>query len=276
MEGNIDETTVRGFGEEWNRFDQSRLDERELSEQFDRYFSVFPWDRLPAGAVGFDLGCGSGRWARLAAARVGTLHCIDASEAALAVAQHNLSNLKNVRFHHASVDRIPLDEGSMDFGYSLGVLHHIPNTAEGLKACVEKLKPGAPFLVYLYYKFDNRPSWFRAVWKLSDVLRRRIAAMPFRMRAIVADAMAVLVYLPAATAAKLLERAGFNVASLPLSTYRRHSFYTMRTDTLDRFGTRLEQRFTRAEIRQMMEQAGLEGIEFSESEPYWCAVGFKR
>jgi hypothetical protein len=49
----------------------------------------------------------------------------------------------------------------------------------------------------------------------------------------------------------------------------------MRTDALDRFGTRLEQRFTRDEIKQMMHNAGLEDIRFSDSKPFWVAVGFK-
>jgi hypothetical protein len=50
----------------------------------------------------------------------------------------------------------------------------------------------------------------------------------------------------------------------------------MRTDALDRFGTRLEQRFSRIEIQQMMESAGLERIVFSEKNPFWCAVGFAK
>jgi hypothetical protein len=49
----------------------------------------------------------------------------------------------------------------------------------------------------------------------------------------------------------------------------------MRTDALDRFGTRLEQRFTRAEIEVMMRRAGLTDIRFSETEPYWVACGRK-
>jgi hypothetical protein len=49
----------------------------------------------------------------------------------------------------------------------------------------------------------------------------------------------------------------------------------MRTDALDRFGTRLEQRFSRAEIERMMTNAGLSGINFSEREPFWVAVGRK-
>ncbi len=44
---------------------------------------------------------------------------------------------------------------------------------------------------------------------------------------------------------------------------------------IDRFGTRLEQRFTRAEITAMMEAAGLERIRFNEEEAFWTAVGWK-
>ena len=49
----------------------------------------------------------------------------------------------------------------------------------------------------------------------------------------------------------------------------------MRTDALDRFGTRLERRFTKDEIRAMMEYAGLENIRFSETS-FWTAVGYKK
>jgi hypothetical protein len=54
------------------------------------------------------------------------------------------------------------------------------------------------------------------------------------------------------------------------------SFYTMRTDSLDRFGTRLEHRFSRAEIEKMMHDAGLGQVRFSETMPYWVAVGRRR
>jgi ubiquinone/menaquinone biosynthesis C-methylase UbiE len=275
MSSNIDLVTVEDFGKEWSRFDQSGLEAGEHAEQFERYFKVFPWEMLPQDAVGFDLGCGSGRWAKLAAERVGTLYCIDASSAALDVARRNLAGIENVQFCLASVDSIPLDDGSTDFGYSLGVLHHIPDTESAIASCIRKIKPGAPFLVYLYYAFDNRPLWFRTVWSASDLFRRGISRLPFFAKKLVTDAIAFSVYFPAARISGVLERLGAKVDGIPLSTYRHHSFYTMRTDSLDRFGTTLEKRFTRAEIEKMMRNAGLEGIKFSDSEPFWCAVGFK-
>ncbi len=271
---NIDDATVSGFGDEWSRFDQTGMSDNERKKIFDDYFSIFPWHALPEGAVGFDLGCGSGRWAVVVSGRVGTLHCIDPSDA-INVAKRNLVNHPNCHFHRASVDSIPLDDASMDFGYSLGVLHHIPDTVAALSACVAKLKRGAPFLVYLYYAFDNKPAWFRMIWAVSEALRGTVSRLPYGPRYWVSQCIAAVVYWPLARVAKVASLLGMSVANFPLSIYRDRSFYVMRTDSLDRFGTRLEQRFTRAQIESMMIAAGLERIQFRDDTPYWCAVGIK-
>jgi len=273
---NLDLPTVEGFGREWRAFDQSNLAESEYDELFERYFSIFPFDALPPHAEGFDLGCGSGRWASGVARRVGLLHCIDPAEDALAVARARLCDMQNVRFHLAAADEIPLPPASQDFGYSLGVLHHIPDTRKALADCAAALKPGAPFLLYLYYALENRPLWFRALWMATNAVRSGVCRLPFAARKAVTDAIAAMVYWPLARSAALLERVGADVSTLPLNDYRRSSFYTMRTDSLDRFGTRLEQRFTRSEIEEMMSSAGFENIRFRESSPYWVACGEKK
>jgi SAM-dependent methyltransferase len=273
---NLHNRTVAGFGDEWERFDQSELDPQESKEIFDQYFSVFPWQQLPENPQGFDLGCGSGRWAKHVSARIGggTLHCIDPSDA-LNVAKQNLRGHSNCEFHAASVDSIPLEDGSMDFGYSLGVLHHVPDTQIGIRSCVEKLKIGAPFLLYLYYAFDNRPTWFRIIWRISDIARQAISRLPHSLRFVMSQVIAVGVYFPLARTASLVEKFGAKVDSFPLSAYRHRSFYTMRTDALDRFGTSLEQRFTRQQIHSMMSNAGLTDITFNEDSAFWCASGIR-
>ena len=53
---NIDAKTVEGFGEEWHAFTQEELDPAEHRRAFEEYFSIFPFDELPADAEGFDLG----------------------------------------------------------------------------------------------------------------------------------------------------------------------------------------------------------------------------
>lgn len=272
---NIHRETVAGFGDEWRRFDQSVVSEAELQRHFDAYFHIFPWEVLPPGAEGFDMGSGSGRWSKLVAPRVGKLHCIDASSAALEVSRVNLGGYSNCAFHHASVSELPFQDHSMDFGYSLGVLHHVPDTAAGIRSCARKLKRGAPLLLYLYYRFENRPAWFRSVWATSDIGRRLVSRLPFPARFAMSQAIAAGVYFPLTRVSLVAERLGLNVSNVPLSVYRSASFYTMRTDALDRFGTRLEKRFTQAQIKDMMESSGLERIRFSDQAPYWCAVGYK-
>jgi hypothetical protein len=63
---------------------------------------------------------------------------------------------------------------------------------------------------------------------------------------------------------------------IPLQAYERQSFYIIRNDSLDRFGTPLEQRFSRKQIQAMMEESGLTDIIFSEKIPYWHAVGRRK
>ena len=160
----------------------------------------------------------------------------------------------------------------MDFGYCLGVLHHVADTEGALRAAVRCLKPGAPLLIYLYYALENRPYWYRSLWRASDLLRRAISRQPNRVRHLICDGLAGTVYFPLARGAAMAERIGVDVAHWPLSAYRHRSFYMMRTDSLDRFGTRLEKRYTRNEMKELMHDAGLTDVRFCSS-VFWCAVG---
>ncbi|MDO8732883.1 MAG: class I SAM-dependent methyltransferase [Actinomycetota bacterium] len=272
---NRDDEVVAAFGDEWSRFDQSDLSQADREQAFAKYFGIFPWDRLPSASAGLDIGCGSGRWAAMVAPRVGSLICIDASPEAAKVAEQNLAHLHNCTVVVASVDSLPVAAGSMDFAYSLGVLHHVPDTQAAIRSCAETLKPGAPLLVYLYYSFENRPRWFRALWRISNVLRQTISHSPAAVRNTTCEVIASTVYWPMARAGALGSRLGAHTEGWPLSTYQHMSYYVMRTDARDRFGTRLEQRFSRAEIETMLLAAGLTDITFAEHMPYWCAVGFR-
>ena len=273
--GNADPKVVESFGQEWSALPQEQLDASTREKIWRDYFSIFPWDRLPENAVGADVGCGSGRWATIVASRVGTLHLVDASCQALEVARRNLATTRNVRFHHASVDDLPFEDGSLDFAYALGVLHHVPDTQEAIRSIARKLKKGGVFLVYLYYSFENRGMAFRCLWKVSDILRMGISRLPFPIRYGVTQLLAGLVYYPLARVSWLLGQVGVPTSSWPLSYYRDKPFYVMRTDALDRFGTRLERRFSREQIADMLAEAGFVDVRFSDTQPFWCAVGIK-
>jgi hypothetical protein len=90
-----------------------------------------------------------------------------------------------------------------------------------------------------------------------------------------AEVIAAAIYRPLARGARLLDNLGRLPRARPLAYYRDRTFYVMRTDALDRFGTRLEKLFTRREVESMLQDAGFERITFSSTEPFWCALGFK-
>lgn len=272
---NIDKKVIEEFGEEWTKFDYSHIDVKKLNENFNQYFSIFPWDKLPKNAVGFDMGCGTGRWAQFVAPKVKTLNCIEPSDA-INVAKKNLIKNKNIAFFRETTENCSLNPASQDFGYCLGVLHHIPDTQKALKDCTRLLKPGAPILLYLYYSFENKPIWFKFLWKVSDYIRKFISISPKPVKHFLAAFIALLVYFPLSRMAYILEKAGLNVENIPLADYRQKPFYQCKNDSLDRFGTRLEQRFSKSQITDMLTNAGCSGIQFSSSTPFWCCVAFKK
>ena len=273
---NVDNKVVKGFGEEWDSYNQSTLSEIEAKDLFNRYFNIFPDNFLQNNKVGIDIGCGSGRWAKQIAPLVKELHCVDASEQALRIAKKNLADFDNCIFYHINTDALESLNKTFDFGYSLGVLHHIPDTNKALTDSVSVLKEGAPFLLYLYFAFDNKPFWYRVFWKISEPIRYILSRTSFPVRKSITTLIALFIYFPLSRLALIIDKLGIKFDNMPLSSYKDTSFYTMRTDALDRFGTRLEQRFTKKEICTMMQNAGLTNIKFSKDLPYWTALGYKK
>jgi SAM-dependent methyltransferase len=273
---NKDQKVIEDFGNEWTDFtyESNKIHHEELKKNFSQYFSIFPWKDIPNNAEGFDMGCGSGRWAQFVAPKVGLLNCIEPSKA-IDVAKTNLKKLDNVSFFQETSDSSSLPSQSQDFGYCLGVLHHIPDTQQALSDCARLLKKGAPFLLYLYYNLDNKPIWYRYIWKFSDLIRKIISILPRPIKQVSCFLISALIYFPFSRFALFLEFLGFNVSNFLLSDYRKKPFYQMRNDALDRFGTRLEQRFSRHQIEVMLLESGFEDISFSEETPYWTSISYK-
>ena len=272
---NLDLKVARGFGREWSTFrqDPDHLSRAQREAIFDDYFGIFPWHLLPAGGgIGLDVGCGTGRWSMPVAPRVEHLHLLDPSAEALNVARENLRDMNNVSYHLNSVATIPLPPKSLDFAFSLGVLHHVPDTEAAIAAIANKLKTNAPFLIYLYYALDNRPIWYRLLWNITDLARFVVSRLPHPLRLVISQAVATMIYWPLA---RLVSRRGHSASALPLSYYADKSFYVMRTDAYDRFCTRLEKRFRRDEIERMLARTGFKNVTFSSKQPFWCAVGIK-
>ena len=272
---NIDKKTVESFGNEWTRFKQSNVTNKENHKIFKSYFSIFPFNKINKSSEGFDMGCGTGRWAKFIAPKVKTLNCIEPS-IAIDVARKNLKDFKNIKFKKRSLDNTGLKKNSQDFGYVLGVLHHVPNIRKAIKSCVQLLKSKKPILIYIYYSFDNRPYWFGLMARFSNLFRLIICRFPSIIKFLICDVIALIIYFPIAKFLNFANKLNFRPKNFPLYWYRNSSLYVMRNDSRDRFGTPLEKRFSKKEIHKMMLDAGLEKIKFKKSSPFWIAIGFKK
>ncbi len=262
---------VERFDAEWRSF--SRVGSEELDVTFERYFDIVPPESYQEGALVVDAGCGAGRWAEQVQRRGARVIAVDLGRS-VEVAHENTSASGRVVCVQGDVRSPPLRPASFDLVYSLGVLHHINETEDALGRLARLVRPGGRFLLYLYYTLETRPLAYRAIFRATDAVRRLTSLLPQQILVIVATAIAAVAYWPLARLARILAAAGAAglAAQLPLSFYARASFRTMRNDSLDRFGTRLEKRYTRAQVAMLLEAAGLTDVIVSRQAPFWHAV----
>jgi len=272
-DNNVDKETVESFGIEWTKF--SDFTDDDLITVGNEYFDIVPED-VYAGKEILDLGCGTGRWSKYLSKRASCIEAVDPSVAVFSAASV-LKDCENVRVSQASIDQLPFDDNSFDFVFGLGVLHHIPDTQSAMNECVRKVKPGGYFLVYLYYSLDNRGLFFKTLFYISNAMRKIISKQRPFLKGLLCDLLAILIYIPFVSVSKLLRLLGLKhlIKYIPLSYYSNKSINIIRNDSLDRFGTPLEQRFSKKEIEDMMRSAGLGEIIFSDAAPYWHAIGKK-
>ena len=235
-------------------------------------------EMLGTGSLVLDIGCGTGRWSKFLSSRCGFIEAVDPSSAVIPAAQL-VSGISNIRITQCGVSNIPFPDASFDFIFSLGVMHHLPDTQEALRKATEKLRQGGHFLIYLYYNLDNRSILFKFLFYPVHLLRMLIHPLPHGLKKIVCDFLSVVLYLPMISLSRLI-RAVFPHKSwykkIPLSYYWDKNFKIIRNDALDRLGTPLEKRFSRKQIDIMLRNAGLTDVIFSENEPYWHAVARKK
>ena len=263
---------IQEFGAEWTKFknDQKEIEE-VLARQFEAYSAPLKNFALPKKIIAPDFGAGSGRWDKFFAKFVEHLVLVEPSQAAIDVAREKLSTFSNIIFQNETVERCTIESKSLDLAISLGVLHHTDDTQFALKCIQEKLKPGGIFLRYLYYNLENKSYIYRLIWKISDLIRVVVSKLPKVAKLVLAEVIAVAIYFPLARFSLLLEKSGRGAQSIPLHHYANMPLYIMRNDALDRFGTRIERRFSRAEISELLFNTGFDvkTLYFSESEPFW-------
>jgi SAM-dependent methyltransferase len=270
---NLDQGVIDSFGHEWATFDYGETETTEaLDAQFKAYCAPMDLNQFnPKISVAADFGAGSGRWASRLIPFFSLVYALEPSDGASKVLNQKFADEAKIRVLQETVGANSIPSASLDLAMSLGVLHHIPDTSLAIQDVSMKIKPGGVFLCYLYYNLENKPTLYKLIFKGVNVLRKIISGLPQKIKHFVTSAIAALVYWPLARFSKVLNRFGINTSNIPLHHYADMPFVMLANDALDRFGTSLEQRFSKAEITEMLRLADFDisTLKFSDAEPFW-------
>jgi SAM-dependent methyltransferase len=270
---NLDQGVIDGFGYEWATFDYAKVETTEaLDAQFGAYCAPLNLNQFdPSSSVAGDFGAGSGRWSSRLAPHFSLVYALEPSGGASAVLKSKFTGDPKIKVLQETVGANSIPDASLDLAMSLGVLHHIPDTSLAIKDISRSIKPGGVFLCYLYYNLENKPTYYRLIFKGVDLMRRLISSLPQPVKRLSATIIATLIYWPLARLSRLMQKLGRDTSNLPLHHYAEMPFVMLANDALDRFGTSLEQRFNKAEITEMLRGAGfnLTTLKFSDTEPFW-------
>lgn len=140
---------AHAFGFEWNRHRTTQLDSRSGTRRSREAFEAKTGLRSAdlRGRTVLDVGVGSGRFAEIAAEDGATVFGMDLSEAVVA-AQANLGD--RARIVQADLFHAPFPAATFDIVYSIGVLHHTPDTRAAMLAIADLVKPGGTLAIWVY------------------------------------------------------------------------------------------------------------------------------
>ena len=219
--------TRESFGYQWTQFSEMVIDFRE---NFLNYIRPLDESFFP-GKLGLDLGCGFGRHIYNAATFGAEMIGVDISEA-IESTRANTKDMPNVHLVQADVYHLPIRHGALDFAYSIGVLHHLPDPEAAFRCLVPLVKPGGSVFVWVYSK--SRSFWNFCLESVRAVTTR----LPKRVQKGVSLGAALVDYGGFVGPYKIvssLPGLGAVVQKLPLQRLRLYSVYPFQVVYADWF-----------------------------------------
>ncbi len=248
--------TIRSYSYQWRKFktmyphwEQVFLDSiRPITASF------FP------GKCGLDAGCGFGRSLRYAASYGAEMIGLDLSEA-IEAARDNTRHLPNVHLVQGDIFHPPLAPAALDFVYSIGVLHHLPDPKVGFLTLTRLLKPDAPIFIWVYLRRRGRQI---VAFSLMRAISTRI---PLRLLNVVCLAIATGQWFTWIVPYRILNR--FRVTRrlaryIPFTLYARYPFRVLHTDWFDGLSVPLVNYYRREHVEAWYREAGLERVRIDE------------
>jgi uncharacterized protein YbaR (Trm112 family)/SAM-dependent methyltransferase len=253
-----EERTVRSYSYQWRKFKQ----------MFDEWEQVFLDSIRPVtpdffrGRVGLDGGCGFGRSLFYAATYGAEMIGLDLSEA-IEAARENTRQFEKVHLVQGDIFHPPVKRRALDFVYSIGVLHHLPDPKGGFRSLTRLLKPGAPMFVWVYLRGRGRQI------AAFTVMRAISTRLPVRVVSGLSLGLAVgqwLMWIAPYRVMKAVPGLSRAADRLPFTFYARYPFRALHTDWVDGLTVPLQNYHRPEEVAEWYREAGLVDVHI---EPDW-------
>ncbi len=199
----LHQLTARAFGYEWNTYrvtsreedlvtwfwltgaDPKLYDKLAVNDVFTFYPTSADVEKVDgsqlSGQTVLDIGCGMGKYLAVVSKQAKMVVGLDLSDA-LVRARSTVKDRRNVHLVQGNILAPPLKAGFADFGYSVGVLHHTPDTHAAFLKSASLVKPGGKLAVWLYPR-EREPNpysdWIHHVQ--DEVVRPITCRMPPRI-----------------------------------------------------------------------------------------------
>lgn len=255
------------FGIQWNRYRKTQLDRVELSNSEARFRSEigFPLDQV-AGRLVLDAGCGMGRFADVVSRYGGIVIGVDMS-VSIEAAFENIGRRPNVHLVQANIVKLPFKQGTFDYIYSIGVLHHTPDPPYFFDRLLPFLKPGGIVAVCVY---SREISAFALAKR--TLYRAFFRRLPKPALLALSRRLGLIGYALAHT--PVLRK---TLALFPAVVYPDKPKEWSALDTFDFLSPTYEFRYTTVEVLQWFQEGGLDDIRVIPGVPGWvCVTGVKR
>jgi SAM-dependent methyltransferase len=257
--------TIKDFGEQWLRYSDNEGFYGSLELFSDILFPFLKPEEIKGSRVA-EIGSGTGRIVNMlleaGARHVIALEPSDASE----VLCKNVREPERVTCLKMTGDRLPA-YGNLDFVFSIGVLHHIPDPAPVVKAAFKALRPGGNFLAWLYGREGNE-----LYLSFVKPLRRLTMHFPHFLLVSLVEVM----YWPLVLYIKLCQ-----IFPLPLQGYVRSVFQKMsrekrRLIIYDQLNPSFSKYFTKFEAEKLLVEGGFNNVRIHHRHGYsWTVIGTK-
>jgi ubiquinone/menaquinone biosynthesis C-methylase UbiE len=147
---------------------------------------------------------------------------------------------------------MPFRSNVFDHAYSYGVVHHTVDPQAAVREIVRAVKPGGNVLIYVYEDFARRGLRWRVALKTVNAVRRPISRMsPTAIRRLCA-AVAPMVYLTCTIPSRYFSWA----KRFPYPAAQNPTLKSLVPDLYDRLAAPIEERYSEAGARALLEQAG--------------------